>query len=160
MTRSALAVASLAAMSAFIVLPSLVSAQTQTQTNCSVNGNQVNCTSTSDGGAASAPAAAASAQEQKDIDDSFKQLGNAIGAAIANKKANKQLEEQVTFLVVGCNQNPGHHITLAATGEKVTCDEYISRVAAICAISPKYAKLKFCKAILKKETAPATAGTR
>jgi hypothetical protein len=160
MRRPALAIALSAAMSAFFLVPSLVSAQTQTQTNCSVNGNQVNCTSTSDGGAASAAAASASAQEQKDIDEGFKQLGDAIGAAIANKKADKHLEEQVTMLVVGCNQNPSRHVMLSATSEKVTCDEYISRVAAICAISPKYGKLKFCKAIPKKETAPVTAGAR
>src|ERR1700719_3798422 len=72
-----------------------------TNTTCTVNGNTANCTSTDN---------SANAQQQKDIDESSQKLGAAIGTAIARKRYEKNLENQISRNLDYCGSHPDEKI--------------------------------------------------
>ena len=120
---------------------------TTTQTTCNVNGQQVNCTSTDN-----SAQQAAQAQQQADIDASFRQLGDALGTAIARKRYEKNLEGQVSNNLMYCGGHPDARV-LGATGKEHTCFDYVEHFHEVCVAQPKYS---FCKKIPSMPSASAS----
>src|SRR5271154_2763167 len=80
-------------------------AQTQTQTNCNAYGSQINCTSTSYG-----DKSAAIAQQQKEIDENLQKSGAALGAIVAQHRAQKNMEDAVVHSLTYCGTHPDEKV--------------------------------------------------
>ncbi len=126
-------------------------AQTQTQTNCNANGNQINCTSTSYG-----DKSAAIAQQQKEIDENLQKSGAALGAIVAQHRAQKNMEDAVVRSLTYCGTHPDEKVLNPVNNTEVGCPAFVERARVACI---SYPKDHFCKSVPASQSSASTAAT-
>jgi hypothetical protein len=125
-------------------------AQTQTQTDCTANGNQVNCTSTSYG-----DKSAAIAQQQKEIDENLQKSGAALGAIVAQHRAQKNMEGAVVNSLTHCEAHPDEKVLNPVNNAVMTCSAFVERARLACI---SYPKDHFCKSVPAPSSSASTVG--
>jgi hypothetical protein len=125
-------------------------AQTQTQTNCNANGNQINCTSTSYG-----DKSAAIAQQQKEIDENLQKSGAALGAIVAQHRAQKNMEDAVVHSLTHCQAQPDDKVLNPVNNAVMSCSSFVERARLACI---SYPKDHFCKSVPAASSSASTAG--
>lgn len=130
-------------------LPAL--AQTQTQTNCNAYGNQINCTSTSYG-----DKSAAIAQQQKEIDENLQKSGAALGAIVAQHRAQKNMEDAVVRSLTYCGTHPDEKVLNPVNNTVVACPAFVERARVACI---SYPKDHFCKSVPASQSSSAPTAT-
>jgi hypothetical protein len=125
-------------------------AQTQTNTNCDAYGNQINCTSTSYG-----DKSAAIAQQQKEIDENLQKSGAALGAIVAQRRAQKNMEDAVVRSLTYCGTHPDEKVLNPVSNHEVDCPAFVERARLACI---SYPKDHFCKSVPAASSSASTAG--